>query len=117
MKTGEYGENLAAEWYQKAGFAILQRNYRTKFGEIDIIVYQHNNWLVFVEVKTRSEKTFARPCEWVTVAKQKKIIAAAQEYLLQNQSFKEKIRFDVVEVMLNSKGQPQISCIENAFEV
>lgn len=117
MKTGEYGESLATRWYEQADFEILQKNYRTRFGEVDIIARKPNQWIVFVEVKTRSETSIARPCEWVTPQKQQKIILAAQEYLLKNPSLQENIRFDVVEVLIRKQNLPQISCIENAFGI
>ena len=75
--VGAKGEEIAAKWYKKKGFRVLQQNYRTPLGEIDLIVEKRGRWLVFVEVKTRTGTPLARPCEAVDARKQRKLIAAA----------------------------------------
>ena len=112
---GAKGEEIAAKWYKKKGFRVLQQNYRTPLGEIDLIVEKRGRWLVFVEVKTRTGTPLARPCEAVDARKQRKLIAAAQQYLCDIPQTEENIRFDVMEIWLDEKGHPTISCIENAF--
>ncbi len=115
--TGKRGEDLAAGWYKKQGFRIVDKNYRTRFGEIDLIVEKKGQWLVFVEVKTRTGNSLGRPCEAVDFRKQKKLIAAAQQYLAGVAEGKEAIRFDVMEVFPDKRGKERFCCIENAFDV
>ncbi|NCC06926.1 MAG: YraN family protein [Clostridia bacterium] len=105
---GDSGEKLAAKYYEKQGYEIVARNYRTRMGEIDIIV-KTDDILVFVEVKTRSENTIASPREFVTKQKQRRIIAAAKAYMSENKC-EPIMRFDVVEII-----NRQVNCIENAF--
>lgn len=116
MKTdaiGELGEKLAVKYYRANSYVVLARNYRTRFGEIDIIL-QKGKYLIFSEVKTRNENSIATPRESVTLAKQRKIIQAAKQYLanLDDEPF---VRFDVVEVFICKGKQFRIHCIEDAF--
>lgn len=114
---GVQGEKLAAKWYRKKGGTILEQNFRTRQGEIDLIVWD-GEFLIFAEVKTRAENAIAAPREFVTPAKQKRLILAAKGYLMQNpQAENLRLRFDVVEVVLAEKGRPKLQCIENAFTV
>lgn len=113
--SGAAGEKLAAKWYRKNGCCILEQNFRTRQGEIDLIV-RSGDLLIFVEVKTRVEDAIADPCEFVTPAKQRRLILAAQGYLMKNpEAENSRIRFDVVEVVLPENGRPKLNCIENAF--
>lgn len=112
---GARGEALAAKYYERGGYHILERNFRTRQGEIDVIV-QKGNTLVFAEVKTRGERAIAQPREFVTAQKQRRLILAARRYLLLHPQWAESfLRFDVVEVILPEQGRPLLRCIENAF--
>jgi putative endonuclease len=93
---------------------ILERNFRTPVGEIDIIA-QKRAWLVFVEVKTRRGAAFGLPQEAVNLRKQRQIIRTAQWYLQQHRQAKLQPRFDVVAVLCQSDGRIEISHIPNAF--
>lgn len=112
--AGERGEDIAAKWYRHSGYEIVARNYRTRLGEIDLIV-QKNGELVFAEVKARSAGFIATPASFVTPSKQRKLILAAQSYLSALKNADGNMRFDVVEVFLDNKGKDQVHCIENAF--
>lgn len=114
LSTGEMGENLAAEYYCKQGYTILQMNYRTRHGEIDIIA-QKENLLIFVEVKSRKQNAIAAPREWVTRKKQEKIMMAADEFLVNFMINEPYVRFDVVEVTYKPDGTQNITCIQDAF--
>ena len=117
-QNGKLGENFAAEWLQKNGYSIIGMNYHTRFGEIDIIA-KNDEFLAFVEVKTRSVNSIARPMEWVTPAKQKKIIISAESYLQENPTELQP-RFDVIEIITASKNEfkvIEIQHYENAFGV
>ena len=113
-KLGDKGELLTQKWYKKRGYKLLERNYRCRMGEIDLIVSQPG-MLVFVEVKTRSAGSIAAPKEWVNIPKQRRIIAAAQHYLAQAECEETFIRFDVAEVMPDTFGRYAVQVIENAF--
>lgn len=113
-ELGRTGEAVAAKYYQRQGWLLLDRNYRTRFGEIDLILYKEDT-LVFAEVKTRSDDRFAAPAEAVNAAKQRRIIKAAGQYLQHSPYGDSLVRFDVVEV-LPAAGGWQIHCIQHAFE-
>ena len=111
---GAWGENAAAQWLVSRGWHILERNYRTRFGELDIIA-ENERFLVFFEVKTRRNARFAAACEAVTPAKQARLIAAAEAWL-QSAPAEKQPRFDVIEVYgEEGAAAPRIRQIENAF--
>lgn len=113
---GEKGEELAAQQLKKLGYRILIRNYRTKFGEIDIIA-EKKATIIFVEVKIRRTASYGQPMEAVTSKKQQHLSKAALTYLTNNCQHDKPARFDVVSILLPSGGQPQIEVIENAFDL
>ena len=112
-EKGSKGEHIATVLLQKKGYAILARQYRTRWGEIDIIA-QKERYLVFVEVKTRSQGAIADPAEFVDQYKQERIIQTAKLFLAQNPTEKQP-RFDVIEVFLQKDGTKSIKHLENAF--
>lgn len=120
-EVGERGEALALRHYMAKGYKLLAQNYRTRMGEVDLIV-QNATHLVFAEVKARKGDSIARPKEWVDGKKQRRIIAAAKAYLAKNRLSDPFLRFDVVEVVFAAEGEntgntpPAITCHENAFD-
>lgn len=108
------GEERAVKFLKKQGYEIIARNFQSRFGEIDIIA-ENKEYIVFAEVKARSEKSIAEPKEFVDLRKQRKIIKTAEIFLSENFTEKQP-RFDVVEVK-KEKGKYFINHIENAFEV
>lgn len=112
--TGVIGEKLTCKYYREKGYRLLAVNYRSRFGEIDVIA-QKNDVIVFCEVKTRSEKTYYSPKEAVTAAKQAKIKNTALIYIDENKLGKYSIRFDVSEVY-SKDNRYKLNIIENAFE-
>ena len=115
QQLGKAGEDLAARYLQKNGYAIIHRNYRCRSGEIDIIA-SHQATLVFIEVKTRSTNRFGTPAEAVTRRKQQQISRVAEEYLAQNGLFTSPARFDVLSIV-NDGSQSHITHITDAFEL
>ena len=111
--VGRTGEAVAAKYYQQRGWLLLNHNYRTRLGELDLILYKENT-LVFAEVKTRAGRMLAAPAEAVTAQKQQRLLAAAVQYLQASPYADACIRFDVVEVTPAAGGW-QVHCIENAF--
>lgn len=96
---GDFGEKAAAEYLENTGYVILKCNYRTPFGEIDIIA-KDGDVLVFVEVKTRSSVKYGLPSEAIDKNKREHLIKSAEEYL---RKFPEdcEMRFDAIEVSAN----------------
>jgi len=78
---GSQAEDRACQYLQDQGLKLIARNYRTRRGEIDLVM-KSNNVIVFVEVRYRSSNQYGSPGDSITPAKRKKIIAAAQEYLV-----------------------------------
>ena len=112
-KTGQEGQQAAEKYLTNKGYEILTRNYRLKTGEIDLIA-RHNNYIIFIEVKSRKSLTHGYPREAVTHTKQQRIIRTALHYLTANNQTESNIRFDVIEI-LSQQGQLYASHIENAF--
>ena len=115
--TGDFGENAAAAYLKNRGLSILDRNYRIRNAEIDIIA-KDGNAIAFIEVKTRKTLRKGLPAESVNYAKQKKIISAAMYYIRDNSLNNVRLRFDVIEVFLqnNSNDFFKFNLIENAFQ-
>lgn len=114
-EVGQKGEAIAAKYYQQRGYLLLGHNYRTRMGELDLILYKED-LIVFAEVKTRTGHMLAAPAEAVDLHKQRRLRRAAELYL-QNSPFAEAgVRFDVVEVTPAEKGW-QVHCIMDAFQV
>ena len=114
-EVGRKGEAITARYYRQRGYLLLGHNYRTRMGELDLILYKED-LIVFAEVKTRTGRMLAAPAEAVVLYKQRRLRRAAELYL-QNSPFAEaKVRFDVVEVTPAEKGW-QVHCIMDAFQV
>lgn len=111
---GNKGEAFAAEYYSKLGFTVTAQNYTCRGGEIDIIA-ENDEYIIFVEVKTRSDGSLYSPSEAVDLKKQKRLTVAAMKYLAQTESEKQG-QFDVFEVYINNNRIYKVNRIENAFE-
>lgn len=96
-RFGDLGEEYAVGLLKKNGYKIIDRNFRTKFGEIDMVALQDDN-LVFVEVKTRWSKKYGAPEEAVTPRKIARIKRAAQIYMWENKNLPKKLRIDIVAI-------------------
>ncbi len=111
------GEKAAKAYLRGRGYTILEENYRTPLGEIDLIA-REGDTLVFIEVKTRRSGLFGLPQEAVTAAKRHQIVKVAEYYLSRAGSPAADCRFDVVAVALSGEGRsPQCTLIPNAFSV
>lgn len=108
-KKGNFYEQKAAEYLKEKGYQIIERNFRCRYGEIDLIA-RYDGVLVFCEVKYRHSKDTASPLEAVTPGKQQRISKTAF-YYLSTHPYNEDCRFDVIGI-----SNDQVSHIENAFE-
>jgi putative endonuclease len=113
--TGKRGEALAVKCLKKNGYKIIERNYRCKLGEIDIIA-RDGRVLAFVEVKARRSDEFGGPKWAVTPQKQRKVSMVALQYLKETEQMEQRARFDVVAIRL-LPDHPDIEIIKNAFEL
>lgn len=115
--TGTRGELYASDYLIKKGYQIVNRNYKSRYGEIDLIAH-NDEFLVFVEVKTRSTNSIYGPKESVGISKQRKIIKTALMYISKEESALQP-RFDVIEIIIRNKNCFEvisINHIENSFE-
>lgn len=109
-KGFEY-EKIAERYLLKNEYTIIEKNFISKFGEIDIIAQKYGR-LHFIEVKGRKNTSFGYPREAVTWAKQKKLISAAKYYFMLTGRDDIPCQFDVIEIIMDKK---EINMIENAF--
>lgn len=113
IDIGAHFESRACEYLQRQGLRLIAKNYRTKMGEIDLIM-QDGNVLVFVEVRYRQQTNFGSSAESITYQKQRKLIKAINHYLLTKRLLnKVDCRIDVVAI--DTKASQQLKWIKNAF--
>lgn len=112
-ELGKIGEDLATAFLLRNGYTIIKRNYAFQKAEIDIIAQKDPETLVMVEVKTRNSNYFGDPQSFVTPAKIKLLVKAANEYVISN-NLDVEVRFDIISVLKNNKME-QLEHFENAF--
>ncbi|MDR1150786.1 MAG: YraN family protein [Clostridiales bacterium] len=111
---GDYGEIIAQKYLCNKNFFIIAKNFRNRFGEIDIIAYDNLlKEIVFIEVKTRKSIFFGYPCESINIKKQNKIKNTALDFISRNYFENINFRFDVIEIILNNNLE--INHIKDAF--
>jgi len=113
-KLGREGEDRAAQFLAKKGYKILERNYSTRSGEIDLVAL-HSGVVVFVEVKTRTSDAYGAPELAVNPRKQLRMIKAALGYIKYKKIHQMPCRFDVVAI--SSAAENGVELIQNAFEM
>ncbi|MCX7845697.1 MAG: YraN family protein [Dictyoglomaceae bacterium] len=114
-KIGKIGEDFALEYFKNNGFEIREKNYKTKFGEVDLIV-RKENLLIFVEVKARKSLEFGEPVEAVDKRKQEKIRFIANYYLSKKKIKSYEVRFDIFSILLDKDNKIKFfEHISNAF--
>jgi putative endonuclease len=111
-KRGEWGEKIAIEYLVKKGYQIVTKNWHNGHEEIDIVA-RDGNWLVIVEVKTRESDAFGNPEDFVSRGQQKRLVNAADAYIIQNDLDVE-VRFDVIGITTDTQP-PNIIHIDDAF--
>ena len=113
-EIGLRGEDIAREHLEALGFSIVSRNFRTRFGEIDLVA-KDGDTTVFVEVKARRSWQFGRAVEQITKGKQRKIMKVAREYLRRYGAFAVCVRFDVLAIDILPGGEVRIEHVRGAF--
>ena len=113
--TGRNGELLVAEFLRRSGYTVVKRNYRSRFGEIDIIA-ENSEYIIFTEVKTRSANSLFTPAEAVNAAKRRRRLLTAEDFLAKYETSLQP-RFDVAEVIVSGGGgdRYKLNYIKNAF--
>ncbi|MCD7723673.1 MAG: YraN family protein [Clostridiales bacterium] len=114
-QLGMAGEIKACEYLQKRRYKLLCSNYKSRFGEIDLVM-SRGKYICFIEVKMRSVNSIAAPREFVDESKQQKIVKSALMYLQQYPTELQP-RFDVVEVYSKNGEIKSIKHLENAYQV
>ena len=115
QRLGIVGEEIAARELAARGYAILERRYRTRYGEIDIVA-EDGDTLVFVEVRARATAEFGRAAESVTQAKKRKVTAMAVDYLARHHVTNRPCRFDVVAIDSALSEHPEVTVYPAAFD-
>lgn len=113
-RLGTTGERAAASWYERAGYRVLDRNWRCREGELDLVLGAPS-LVVFCEVKTRRSEAFGAPFEAVTLTKQRRLRGLAARWLAEHPQGGVDVRFDVVSVLALPGRAPVLDVIEQAF--
>ena len=111
---GAYGERVAVRALTDAGLTVLDRNWRCRDGELDLVA-RDGDALVFCEVKTRTGSGFGSPAEAVTWVKRRRLRVLAGAWLAVHDDHAPDLRFDVVEVLVPATGRPRVTHLRNAF--
>jgi len=114
IQLGLEGEQLAERFLKKRGLKTLARRFRTPAGGIDLVM-REGETIVFVEVKTQSDRTFTDPETRVTLPKQRKLLKAAKWFLTHKRWTDKPCRFDVIGVIIPPTGDPEIDHFPDAF--
>lgn len=102
-ELGDFGEERAARLLEQEGYRILERNFRCRTGEVDVVA-RMKDWIVFVEVKTRRSLIYGLPCEAVTEEKKRRLRRAAAFYMRSRRLECCAMRIDVVELIYQNGG-------------
>ena len=113
IELGRAGEDAAAAFYRRRGYRVVDRNYRCRAGEIDLVV-RRGRLLVFCEVKTRTSQMWGAPAEAVGVLKQNRIRRSAGTWLAEHRGRRRELRFDVVSVAV-AEGGLEVTHLPGAF--
>ena len=111
---GRYGEDMAAAYLESKDWLIFDRNYAFERAEVDIVATDRN-YIVFVEVKFRSDTYFGQPEDFVTPAKETNIKKAAEAWIYERKMETAVVRFDVISIVQKGNEAPQITHFEDAF--
>ncbi|MEN4099685.1 MAG: YraN family protein [Anaerolineaceae bacterium] len=113
--VGKWGEGMAEHYLIRHGCTLIERNVRTQYGEIDLVMKTEDNLLIFVEVKTRTSSRFGNPEEAITRQKSDHMRLSAEAYLLARPEFDGDWRIDVISIYRARTETPEIVWFENAI--
>jgi putative endonuclease len=113
-RLGIAGEDAVAAWYEAAGWRVVDRNWRCREGELDLVVIRGDT-LAFCEVKTRASTRFGAPVEAVTATKQRRLRMLAGRWLADHNTRRQTLRFDVASVTRTSEGQLAVEVLQDAL--
>lgn len=116
INSGKKGEGLAVSYLKKQDYKIIEKNYKTKLGEIDIIA-DYKGCICFVEVRARNNQVFGLPEETILKKKQLQVSKAALAYIKRYKLEDKSCRFDVVSIKGVDSPDPEIKLIKNAFDL
>ncbi|HTA94950.1 MAG TPA: YraN family protein, partial [Verrucomicrobiae bacterium] len=116
LRRGELGERAAKKYLQGLGLKFLAANFRSERGEIDLI-FRDGDCLAFIEVKTRSSENWSRPAAAVNAERRRRLSQCALDYLRRLKNPAVKIRFDIVEVLLNGDEIREMRHLPNTFSM
>ena len=111
---GQRGETLGWNFLKKQGYALMEKNYRTRLGEIDVVA-RKDQTVVFIEIKTRRDTRFGLPEEAVDWRKRQKLSRLAESYLQEKGLEDQPVRFDILSITWDGMREPQFSLLEDAF--
>lgn len=114
-QIGNEGEELAAAYLESKGYTILERNYHFEHAEVDIVAYDNESCIAFVEVKKRSSNFYGEPEEYVDEEKIENIYKAAEAWIYERQMDGVPARFDVISILQKNNEAPNIKHFEDAF--
>ncbi len=117
QEKGDRGEKLACSALKKKGYHILDKNYRCRYGEIDIVA-RHKDFLVFIEVRSKTGSSFGSPEESITGRKKQRLISTALDYLSNHDKPDENWRFDFVSVRFDAATGKQsgVDILQNIID-
>ena len=114
QELGKRGEALAWNFLKREGYTLLEKNFRTRFGEVDVIA-EKKGTVVFLEIKTRTNDRFGLPAEAVDRRKREKLSRAAEAFLQARRLENRPARFDILSILWDGRSGPRFSLIEDAF--
>lgn len=114
-EIGREGEELAAAYLESKGYTILDQNYHFMQAEVDIVAYDNEACIVFVEVKKRSSNRYGEPEEYIDQEKKENIYKAAEAWIYERKMDGAPVRFDVISIIQRSTEAPHIKHYERAF--
>lgn len=113
---GRAGEDYAVEYLRSQGFVVIERNWRCRAGELDVVAFDEaNDTLVVVEVKTRSSTSFGRPVEAVTRLKAARLRQLAHAWLREHPVAVAEVRIDVVGILVRPRSAPVVEHIRGVW--
>lgn len=114
-QIGDDGEELAVAYLESKGYTILERNYHFERAEVDIVAYDNESYIVFVEVKVRANNRYGEPEEYVDREKIQNVYKAAEAWIYERKMDGVPVRFDVISILQENNEAPDIKHFENAF--